>query len=537
MITNYEQFLVENLIYKAINESVFNFTDKFKDILKKIDSPIATELLETEQKDVPVSSNFLDLDGKETLSFISDVKAQRLLEDPAKKSVFKLRDPEWQLDADHFLVNGSLDKVKEIVSKFGDPDQIIKEKIGGTPQPDEFGEKVGEYEFRPLSYLAFRNLNLGRTRYIPNLVILKFGDKFIITDKSNITEQPAPYYKNRQTIRVGRGIRAILTSLGKKFTDAEIEDFVNKWKAAYDMLNNEFRFFDVVNGDDIAHFYYYENYELGLKKGTLSNSCMCKKPDSFFEIYTANPEVCSLVILRSSENKNLIKGRALLWKLKSGELFMDRVYTHFDSDFAFFYRYAEHNGWLRKKSNNSSSSEDLINPNGETIGSFNMRVEIKKIDYNKYPYLDTLCYLSGYYNRLELTNTEEGAEWELTSTGGTRESLECSTCGGSGEISCPNCEGSGEATSECGDCDGSGEVRCEDCTRGKVDCETCSGSGEVEDKEGDIEECKDCSGFGQVDCSACYKGWITCSSCNGDGTIEDRCTGCRGRGYTSCPDC
>ena len=517
MITNYEEFLVEKTIYQSINESVFYITPKFADILKEIDSPISKFLLQNEQQDIPVSSNYLDVDSKETISFISDQKAQRLLNDPEKGKVYLLIEEGHVLDIDKLKYKI---EYNELLSKYGDPNDIVDNKF--EKNPDEIPDN------QPFE-------KVGNTFYYGvELSILKFDDKFVLTLASNVKEAPAPYYKNRQTIRVGRGIRAILNSLKQNFTDAEIEDFVNKWKAAYDHLQNEFRYFEIVKGDDIAHWYYYENYEL-TSKGTLSSSCMCKKPSYYFQIYTNNPDVCSLVILKSSKDK--IRARALLWKLDDGRMFMDRVYTHFDSDFALFEKFAKHNGWMRKDSQNSSSRETLVAADGTNFRNLDLTVTISKENYAAYPYLDTLKYLTESRDNYKLSNNSDGAEWELESITGRRDSLTCETCDGSGEITCSECEGSGETSNECGNCDGSGEVRCEECNRGNIECDECSGTGSIEDDEGDEKECEECSGSGETSCPDCNRGWIACPDCDGDGSVTGTCSDCRGNGYVSCPDC
>ncbi len=516
MITNYEEFLVENIIYQSLNESVFYFTKEFLKILKEIDSPISKFLIDKYTEDIPVISNYLDVGGKETISFISDAKAQRLLQDPEKSKVYHLKNKQSIIN----IINLGID-LRDLLSKYGETSDIIANRFTtdseSIPENQEF-EKVVDINY-----------------YNVPLVVLKFDDKFILTWETNIKETPSPFVKNRQTIRVGRGIRAILNSLKQTFTDAEIEDFVNKWKAAYDHLQNEFRDFQIVKGDDIAHWYNYENYELETFKGTLSTSCMCKKPSYYFQIYTFNPDVCSLVILKSSKDK--IRARALLWKLDDGRMFMDRVYTHFDSDFALFEKFAKHNGWMRKESQNSSSSETLVAADGTNVRNPDLSVTISKENYQAYPYLDTLKYLTEGRDSYTLSNNSDGAEWELESTSGRRDSLNCETCDGSGEITCSECEGSGVTSNECGNCDGSGEVRCEECNRGNIECDECSGTGSIEDDEGDEKECEECSGSGETSCPDCNSGWITCPDCDGDGSVTGTCSDCRGDGYVRCPDC
>ena len=517
MITNYQEFLVEKIIYQSLNESVFYFTKEFLKILKEIDSPISKFLIDKYSEDIPVSSNYLDVDGKETISFISDAKAQRLLQDPEKSKVYQLKDKERIIN---ILNLGDID-YKDMLTKYGDTSDIVANKFildsESIPENQEF-EKVGDIRF-----------------YNVPLVILKFDDKFILTWETNVKETPSPFFKNRQTIRVGRGIRAILNSLKQTFTDAEIEDFVNKWKAAYDHLQNEFRDFQIVKGDDIGYWYNYRNYELETSKGTLGSSCMAMKPAHFFEIYTKNSDVCSLVILKSSKDK--IRGRALLWKLDDGKMFMDRVYTHFDSDFALFVKFAKHNGWLRKASQNSASDEALVLPDGKSV-DLSLYVTIRNENYQNYPYMDTLKYLTEYTDSCTLSNDRSDAKWQLESTSGGRDTAECETCNGDGEIECSNCERSGEVINECDECDGTGEVRCEDCVQGKIECGECSGTGSIEDDEGNDKECEECAGIGDIECdNNCYKGWITCDNCDGSGNVTERCEECRGGGYVNCPDC
>ena len=64
-----------------------------------------------------------------------------------------------------------------------------------------------------------------------------------------------------------------------------------------------------------------------------------------------SPEVCTLVIYKSDDDTDKILGRALLWKLRDGKRFMDRIYTANDSDVQLFKDYAKENGWYTKRGN------------------------------------------------------------------------------------------------------------------------------------------------------------------------------------------
>jgi hypothetical protein len=53
-----------------------------------------------------------------------------------------------------------------------------------------------------------------------------------------------PFLKNRQKIRIGRGVRGLLSSTEFKFNDNDIEKFVNLYKAEIDKMNDVFRNFE-----------------------------------------------------------------------------------------------------------------------------------------------------------------------------------------------------------------------------------------------------------------------------------------------------
>jgi hypothetical protein len=104
----------------------------------------------------------------------------------------------------------------------------------------------------------------------------------------------------------------------------------------------------------------------------------------YFDLYSKNPEVCSLVILYSDQGKisggkwvsQKIVGRALLWKLDDGRVFLDRIYTIWDYDIKKYKAYAKHQGWIT------------------TDSSGKKKCSLERVDFDCYPYVDTLHYLS-----------------------------------------------------------------------------------------------------------------------------------------------
>ena len=205
----------------------------------------------------------------------------------------------------------------------------------------------------------------------------------------------------RNPVKIGRFARAFLTAAKVTFTDQDIEVFVNEYKATYDFAADILKQFDIVQGNDIIHWYWHDQYQSG--GGSLNNSCMAHADSEWLEIYSKNSEV-SLVILYDDNGtiedgkyvSTKIKGRAVLWDCKvngNDTQFLDRIYTSQDSDVGIFKQFAEKNGWWYKKEQSMSPDEKL------TDGSQDLRdatLTCKVTSANPsgyYPYMDTFIFL------------------------------------------------------------------------------------------------------------------------------------------------
>ena len=201
--------------------------------------------------------------------------------------------------------------------------------------------------------------------------------------------------KSRNPLKIGRLITKVFPG---KYTDKQIEEFTNKFKATVEKTGERF---EVVSGDDIA--YWYNADRQYSNSGTLGNSCM-KNKTNIFDIYTKNTEVCQLLCLfdEKDSGETKLKARALVWKVsKIGpvmnnspeifEFFMDRQYTVEDSLVEKMRNYATEKGWAFKTNNNHHSFEN-VTLNGN---KFNCSLEIQlnkngeNYQYGKYPYMDT----------------------------------------------------------------------------------------------------------------------------------------------------
>lgn len=191
----------------------------------------------------------------------------------------------------------------------------------------------------------------------------------------NLRQKDSSFWNSsRNEMSVGRWAKRIITDVyHSTATNPELEKFVNLYKSAFDF--DTFSNFELVTGEDIRKYYLYTNYYK--ESGQLGNSCMrYKECQRFLDIYVKNPEVCSLLILKSEEDPNKIIGRSLIWKTNKG-LYQDRIYTIQDSDIYSFREWAEKNSCVYR----------FDNLRGE------LEVQLGDYEYEKYPYMDTfICY-------------------------------------------------------------------------------------------------------------------------------------------------
>jgi hypothetical protein len=98
----------------------------------------------------------------------------------------------------------------------------------------------------------------------------------------------------------------------------------------------------------------------------------------YFKIYTENPDVCQLLILKDKTGKK-IEGRAILWTTVDGKKFMDRIYTTKDSLVKLFAKWAEDNSYINKGQETHNYRAPLL----DTIV-----VQVKPKLYSSYPLID-----------------------------------------------------------------------------------------------------------------------------------------------------
>ena len=283
------------------------------------------------------------------------------------------------------LINESIlyysPKVRNIISKIESPisDELKKLEMTDTPKDVTFIDLDKE------GYISFTTMKSAEKHLLDNSPLAQSVISDIVNgDNVNVDSlwdnKFDVYNKSRNPIKIGKFINSLLPG---KFSTSDVEDFVNKFKAAVD---NSAEKFELVEGDAIDKWYSYKNYKS--VSGTLGSSCMADS-EEIFGIYTENPDVCKLLVLFED---NKVIGRALVWKLESidktnAEYFMDRQYTIKQSDVEKFREYAKEKGWAYKEFNSHSSFKGIIY-DGVSY-KVDMQVKVKVKDYETYPYMDT----------------------------------------------------------------------------------------------------------------------------------------------------
>lgn len=225
------------------------------------------------------------------------------------------------------------------------------------------------------------------------LVTNKSGKKVDNLDYFHMSRNPKSdvYNNNRVSMKINKFVNQIFPNEFKPSGEPgnDMESFVNLFKSKRTIGT-----FELIKGDDIVKYYNEEYYAETSGGGSLSNSCMRYDTCSnYIEFYANNPDKISMLILRDDIDNTKIKGRAIVWKLYKPEdrVFMDRIYTFYDSDVDKFKGYAKENGWLYKSKQNMSESVQIIDTKTDTFRYMSLFVDGLN-DNDNYPYMDTLKY-------------------------------------------------------------------------------------------------------------------------------------------------
>lgn len=523
IINNYKDFLNEKSLIsneedlKLLLEANMVFNDGIIKLLNTIESPLAKNILELDNKTIDVNTNYISYnsDKDDKILFKPDDKVEKL------KNYFK-------------VVTSVFSRILFENSKFiTDKVNIAGEIYDNISSYEEVEVTIQDIDQKLVAELIEVSGHYSKASLIDSLVdnpvvLISWKDSNFDRTYTTITKKNY-IYKNTSEVKdseisVGRFVRALLKKAKVEFKDKDIEKFVTDYKTYMRVLRNDFDRIDEVKGEDIKKWYLHTNYFGKSEQGSLGSSCMrYEHTQKYLDIYTDNPNQVSLIIMYSDEEKELICARALLWDNGKDKL-MDRVYTYDSSHESFFKEYAISKGYCYR----DPSTEYLVDAKGDDLYDFT--VELEKTEFYYYPYMDTMINYNvnngvlsseSSYDSIELQSTEGGPRCDYCNNTGTRS---CRVCDGDTDVECNECEGRGD--NDCGICDG----------ESYHECSECYGSGKEEDDEGEEIDCTSCNGEGKTECENCDgSGKFTCDDCSGEGRYE--CYECEGSGETECDEC
>lgn len=213
---------------------------------------------------------------------------------------------------------------------------------------------------------------------------------------------------NRQEGKPAKVIRKIFTERAAKllFCDTDFEIFANLSKKEF---NGEGYTLEVLSRHHIKDIY---DANICEGNGSLNGSCM-NGDTGYLDIY----ENCSkLQIMVLWNRAKELCGRALLWEFRTGEFFMDRIYTVKDFEFEYFLDYAKQNKYWYKLHYKSYDNKTLwINPNSDEVEEMKVTI-ITDCDLDEFPYIDTFSYGEG-----DSLNNFGNGHYIYNNTNGTRD--------------------------------------------------------------------------------------------------------------------
>ena len=245
----------------------------------------------------------------------------------------------------------------------------------------------------------------GKTNYKP--VIKNYLGK---DEQDSIKE-----LKNRGRVKMGKVIKKLIPEI----PDKDLENLVNSLKSEQSGYNIK-----LVKGKDILKYYKTESCDPNLLKyGSLRNSCMMdmesKKPH-IFDVYSKNPEKCQLAVMLN--NSGQLVGRALVWKIdeitkKSYDEEINKMDNGFFSNLDIKWKVNKFEGtsiyngvtnnlfymdrvyytkdWIDTAFKKWAKDNNMMIKNGFSIkyqnnySDFKLSININKIAYRKFPYMDT----------------------------------------------------------------------------------------------------------------------------------------------------
>ena len=222
--------------------------------------------------------------------------------------------------------------------------------------------------------------------------------KFIAKGKDVVLAKDLLTDKNFQTVKPHKFFNAVLKEIMSEYDIKKFVDTLLAYKDPY--------IIKYYKGKKIA-----ENYSKLNTREWSTTSCMDRKAENFFEMYTDRRFRLGVIFCGKEQ-----VGRFLEVTADDGFVYNDRLYYKDENTLAWYNNWVNSKGLTRKADNSHSSKTAFFNA---TKGRFNKDVTVSLAkDLGKlkiYPYLDTLT----YGNKNKLTNYEtRDTTYTFTGTNG-----------------------------------------------------------------------------------------------------------------------
>lgn len=282
-----------------------------------------------------------------------------------------------------------------------------------------------EIEKTIIAQLFDEKINTFITDEVRALSVRKDVFEISFTPKGKDLLYSNPDTWSREGRQTGKPARIIKKLLVHDYKERDIELFNNQLKAEIMCLGD----FQIVEGNDICHWYNCDNYYS--LAGTLGNSCMkyCEC-QSYFQVYK---DLAKMLICVKDDK---LLGRAILWEI-DGKTYMDRVYVCMDYLEEQFYQKAMENKWIIRESNSllyDGDSQYWMIPDDNYSSKHVPDLTIHCLEiYQKFPYMDSFRYFDPDLG--ELYSTYHSGCVHLSNTDGYWERGEERCC-----VRCGDCE-------------------------------------------------------------------------------------------------
>lgn len=207
-----------------------------------------------------------------------------------------------------------------------------------------------------------------------------------------------------------------------KYSQRDKELFTERFRNEVKKENMNCDLVTIVEGENIAKYYdeqnYYRHDSMMDDNGGLFQSCMRDADSDYFDIYCQNTSKIAMAVVLTDGEK--VRARCILWypegKGDGKTVWYDRIY-------ATTYR-------LKQEVQACLDAKGFVNisPKNPIAGyPKNISIDLGTTDFDYYPYMDTMQYMNLHGKKL-YNYEDSSADYELTSTGGERETTRSTCC-------------------------------------------------------------------------------------------------------------